>query len=118
MYLGSMMEIGTKNQIFHNTLHPYTQALLSAAPIPDPHAQINSIVLEGDIPSPVNCPKGCKFHTRCPKCMEICKSQRPKLKEVEPGHKVACFLCGSEAEDSGDEPSETGKPSGQEQKSK
>ena len=107
MYLGSMAEIGTKHQIFDNPLHPYTQSLLSAAPVPDPHAQINRIVLTGDVPSPVNCPPGCKFHTRCPKCMDICREKRPALKDMGDGHKVACFLCGSEPEETGSEQNET-----------
>ena len=107
MYLGSMAEIGTKHQIFDHPLHPYTQSLLSAAPVPDPHAQINRIVLTGDVPSPVNCPPGCKFHTRCPKCMDICREKRPALKDVGDGHKVACFLCGSEPEETGSEQNET-----------
>lgn len=107
MYLGSMAEIGTKHQIFDHPLHPYTQSLLSAAPVPDPHAQINRIVLTGDVPSPVNCPPGCKFHTRCPKCMDVCREKRPALKDVGDGHKVACFLCGSEPEETGSEQNET-----------
>lgn len=108
MYLGSMVEIGSKHEIFDNPLHPYTQSLLSAAPIPDPHAQINRIVLTGDVPSPVNCPAGCKFHTRCSKCMEICKQKRPALTDMGNGHKVACFLCGSPAEETGGETNEKG----------
>ena len=107
MYLGSMAEIGSKHQIFDNPLHPYTQSLLSAAPVPDPHAQINRIVLTGDVPSPVNCPPGCKFHTRCPKCMDVCREKRPALKDMGDGHKVACFLCGSEPEETGSEEHET-----------
>ena len=99
LYLGSMVEIGTKAQIFNSPKHPYTEALLSAAPVPDPHVKSNRIRLEGDIPSPVNCPTGCKFHTRCSKCMDICREKRPALTEVEPGHKVACFLCGSATEE-------------------
>ena len=92
MYLGSLVEYGDKNAIFKNPLHPYTQALLSAAPVPDPTAKRNRIILEGSIPSPANPPKGCKFHTRCQKCMEICKTVAPKVKEVEPGHTVVCHL--------------------------
>ncbi len=92
MYLGSMVEIGKKDQIFDNPMHPYTQALLSAVPMPDPSYKMNRIILQGDIPSPANPPSGCKFHTRCNKCMDICSKVTPKLKEYEPGHKVACHL--------------------------
>ncbi len=92
MYLGSMVEYGPKKMIFGNPLHPYTQALLSAAPVPDPAVKLNRIILEGSIPSPANPPSGCKFHTRCRHCMEICKSVIPETKEVEPDHMVACHL--------------------------
>lgn len=92
MYLGSVAEHGTTEQIFNNTMHPYTKALLSAVPVPDPDSKKQRIILTGDIPSPANPPKGCKFHTRCSECMEICKSVEPKLKEYEPGHRVACHL--------------------------
>ena len=92
MYLGSMVEYGTKDRIFANTLHPYTKALFSAVPVPNPHVKMNRVILQGDIPSPVNPPKGCKFHTRCDKCMEICKSVAPKYKQVEEGHYCACHL--------------------------
>ena len=92
MYLGSMVEYGSKKSIFENTLHPYTKALFSAVPIPDPHTKMNRIILKGDIPSPVNPPKGCKFHTRCDKCMEVCKTVAPKYLEVEKGHFCACHL--------------------------
>ena len=98
MYLGSMVEYGTKERIFNNTLHPYTQALFSAVPVPNPHVKMNRIILKGDIPSPVNPPKGCKFHTRCDKCMEICKSVAPTYREVEEGHFCACHLYASEEE--------------------
>ena len=92
MYLGTMVEFGKTEDIFKNPLHPYTQALLSAVPTPDPKAKMERIVLEGSIPSPANPPKGCKFHTRCPKCMECCKTEVPEVREIEPGHKVACHL--------------------------
>jgi len=92
MYLGDLVEYGSKESIFKNPLHPYTQALLSAAPIPDPAAKMNRIILEGSIPSPANPPTGCKFHTRCWKCMDICKREAPKVKEIEPGHTVVCHL--------------------------
>lgn len=92
MYLGSIVEFGPKDRIFSNPMHPYTKALLSAVPIPDPKVKMNRIILSGDIPSPVNPPAGCKFHTRCKDCMEICKSVAPFYKEYENGHRVACHL--------------------------
>ena len=92
MYLGSMVEFGSKDRIFNNTLHPYTKALFSAVPVPNPHVKMNRILLKGDIPSPVNPPKGCKFHTRCEHCMEICGKIAPDYKEVEEGHFCACHL--------------------------
>jgi len=92
MYLGSLVEYGSKTSIFKNPLHPYTQALLSAAPVPDPAAKKNRIILEGSIPSPANPPSGCKFHTRCRHVMDICKKVDPQTKEIEPGHTVACHL--------------------------
>ena len=92
MYLGNLVELSTKKEIFLNPLHPYTQALLSAVPIPDPTVKVKRIILEGSIPSPANPPSGCKFHTRCRECMEICKHEAPEFREVIPGHKVACHL--------------------------
>lgn len=92
MYLGNLVEYGPKKDIFRNPKHPYTQALLSAAPVPDPAAKMNRIILEGSIPSPANPPAGCKFHTRCRHVMEICKSVIPETKELEPGHMVSCHL--------------------------
>jgi peptide/nickel transport system ATP-binding protein len=96
MYLGSVMEHGSREQIFSKPMHPYTQALLSAIPVPDPTTKTNRIILKGDIPSPANPPKGCKFHTRCSKCMEICKTVIPNTIEYEPGHKLACHLYSQE----------------------
>ncbi|MBQ7368667.1 MAG: dipeptide ABC transporter ATP-binding protein [Clostridia bacterium] len=90
MYLGSMVEFGDKDKIFDNPMHPYTNALFSAVPNPNPDEKTNRILLKGDIPSPANPPMGCKFHTRCPKCMEICKHVAPVYKEYEEGHFVAC----------------------------
>ena len=90
MYLGAMMEFGSKEDIFSNPLHPYTQALFSAIPYPDPDVKMNRIVLGGDIPSPANPPKGCRFHTRCPYAKEICKHVTPEYREYEPGHCAAC----------------------------
>ena len=87
-----MMELGNTNDIFANPLHPYTQALFSAVPIPDPDVKMNRIILKGDIPSPANPPAGCKFHTRCAKCMAVCKHLAPRFKAVAPDHFVACHL--------------------------
>ena len=92
MYLGAVMEFGTKEDIFKNPLHPYTKALFSAVPNPDPTAKTERIKLEGDIPSPANPPKGCRFHTRCPYATEICKHVVPEYREYEPGHFTACHL--------------------------
>lgn len=94
MYLGSMVEFGKKNDIFSNPLHPYTKALFSAIPNPNPDIKMNRIVLTGDIPSPANPPKGCRFHTRCPYATEICKHKIPEYKEYEEGHFAACHLLG------------------------
>ena len=92
MYLGNLVEYGSTADIFRNPLHPYTEALFSAIPVPDPTAKMNRIVLEGSIPSPANPPSGCKFHTRCANCMERCKVEAPEQKEIEPGHYVVCHL--------------------------
>jgi peptide/nickel transport system ATP-binding protein len=92
MYLGTMVESAETAKIFDNPLHPYTKALFSAIPIPDPNYKMNRIVLQGSIPSPANPPKGCKFHTRCDKCMEMCKYAVPEWTEVEKGHFCACHL--------------------------
>ena len=92
MYLGGMMEFGTKEDIFNHPLHPYTKALFSAVPNPDPTVKMERIKLEGDIPSPAKPPKGCRFHTRCPYATEVCKHVPPEYKEHEPGHFAACHL--------------------------
>ena len=92
MYLGNFVEVGEKEKIYSNPMHPYTQALLSAVPVPDPTAKRERILLEGSIPSAHKPPTGCKFHTRCPKCMECCKTQAPELYEVDDGHYVYCHL--------------------------
>ena len=92
MYLGNLVEYGATEDIFKNPLHPYTKALFSAIPVPDPTAKMNRIVLEGSIPSPANPPAGCKFHTRCAQCMEQCKTEVPEQREIEPGHFVVCHL--------------------------
>lgn len=92
MYLGNIVEIADKEHIYDEPLHPYTQALISAIPVPDPRKKNQRIVLEGDIPSPANPPKGCPFHPRCPKAMVECSLTKPALKEVKQGHRVACHL--------------------------
>ena len=92
MYLGNFVEVGEKDKIYSNPMHPYTQALLSAVPVPDPTAKRERILLEGSIPSAHKPPTGCKFHTRCPKCMECCKTQAPERYEVDDGHYVYCHL--------------------------
>ena len=94
MYLGSMVEYGTKGDIFSNPLHPYTKALFSAIPHPDPDVKMNRIILKGDIPSPANPPKGCRFHTRCPHATDICKEKAPEYKDYGNGHCAACHLLG------------------------
>ena len=92
MYLGGLVETGSTNDIFENPLHPYTKALFSAIPMPDPDIKINRTILQGDIPSPANPPSGCKFHTRCKDCMGICKEQAPEAKDMGNGHVVRCHL--------------------------
>lgn len=92
MYLGNMMEKGNTDEIFRNPLHPYTKALFSAVPVPNPDVKMHRIILEGDIPSPANPPRGCKFHTRCSQCMNVCKFVAPRYAEVKPEHFVACHL--------------------------
>ena len=92
MYLGNLVEYGETADIFKNPLHPYTKALFSAIPIPDPTIKRERIVLQGSIPSPANPPQGCKFHTRCPYATERCKTERPTQREIEPGHYVVCHL--------------------------
>lgn len=96
MYLGNMMEYGDTDEIFDNPLHPYTKALFSAVPVPNPDAKMERIILSGDIPSPANPPKGCKFHTRCKECMSVCKMLEPKYIEHTKNHFVACHLYNEE----------------------
>jgi oligopeptide/dipeptide ABC transporter ATP-binding protein len=92
MYLGNLVEIGDKTEIYENTLHPYTQALLSSAPAAKRGDRREKIILQGEVPSPANPPAGCPFHTRCPKVMDVCRIDRPVLTEVVPGHSVSCHL--------------------------
>mgnify|MGYP002514129514 CR=1 FL=1 len=92
MYLGNVMEHGETDDIFNNPLHPYTKALFSAIPYPDPDVKMNRIVLNGDIPSPANPPSGCRFHTRCPYAKDICKEITPEYKDYGNGHCAACHL--------------------------
>ena len=92
MYLGNMVEIADKNSLYAEPLHPYTQALISAIPSPDPRIKKERIILKGDVPSPINPPSGCPFHPRCPMAMEECSKLKPVLKEVKPSHRVACHL--------------------------
>lgn len=92
MYLGHLVELSDSETLYDNPLHPYTKGLISAVPIADPTYKRETITIKGDIPSPSNPPSGCVFHTRCHACMEICKKQKPELKELDQGHYVACHL--------------------------
>lgn len=92
LYLGSLVEVASKDDLYNIPMHPYTQALISCVPLPDPEKKVDRIILKGDIPSASNPPSGCKFHTRCLHVKDICKEEVPILKEVGNGHKVACHL--------------------------
>lgn len=98
MYLGHLMELASSDELYKNPLHPYTQGLLSAIPIPDPHVEKKRtrVILKGEVPSPLSPPKGCVFCTRCPKALPICHQKRPVWQEISPGHKVACHLMSKE----------------------
>lgn len=92
MYLGKMVELTGRDELFANPLHPYTKALMSAIPIPDPTLKRERIILKGDVPSPLNPPKGCRFHPRCPIADKVCSEQEPEFREVSPDHFVACWM--------------------------
>jgi oligopeptide/dipeptide ABC transporter ATP-binding protein len=92
MYLGKIVEIADRASLFARPQHPYTEALLSAVPVPDPDAAKKRIILRGDVPSPINPPSGCRFHTRCPYAFDRCSTEEPQLQEILPGHHAACHL--------------------------
>jgi oligopeptide/dipeptide ABC transporter ATP-binding protein len=92
MYLGKMVEMAHRDELFLHPLHPYTQALMSAIPIPDPTLKRERVILQGDVPSPVNPPSGCRFHPRCPIAQDICSQEEPEFKELRPEHWVACWM--------------------------
>jgi oligopeptide/dipeptide ABC transporter ATP-binding protein len=92
MYLGKIVELAIYREIYLSPKHPYTQALLSAVPVPDLNAKSERIILGGDVPSPINPPSGCRFHPRCPECMDICRQEEPQLKNLGGDHRVACHL--------------------------
>jgi len=91
MYLGKIVEMGSKEDVFSRPVHPYTLALLSSIPVPDPKAKLQRIIPKGEIPSPISPPSGCRFHPRCPYAEKICSEREPQLEEIEPNHYVACF---------------------------
>jgi peptide/nickel transport system ATP-binding protein len=92
MYLGKIVEIGSKEEVFGRPIHPYTLALLSSIPVPDPKAKLERIIPKGEIPSPINPPTGCRYHPRCPYAQKICTDREPQLEENEPHHYAACFI--------------------------
>ncbi len=92
MYLGKMVELTARDDLFKDPLHPYTKALMSAIPVPDPNLKRERQVLKGDVPSPLNPPKGCRFHPRCPLADKICSEQEPEFRQAKPGHWVACWM--------------------------
>jgi oligopeptide/dipeptide ABC transporter ATP-binding protein len=92
MYLGKMVELTSREELFRNPMHPYTQALMSAIPVPNPRLKRERVILKGDVPSPLNPPKGCRFHPRCPWAIGICSQEEPQFKELLPNHWVACWV--------------------------
>ena len=92
MYLGRIVEFADKRELFANPLHPYTESLLDAVPVPDPRRVRRRRIVRGDVPSPIDRPSGCHFHTRCPYAVERCRHEDPALREIAPGHRVACHL--------------------------
>jgi len=94
MYLGQIIELANRTELFSHPLHPYTEALLSAIHAPDPHQKQERILLQGEVPSPVEPPPGCRFHTRCPRVMKLCNREQPALRLLEESHFVSCHLYG------------------------
>ncbi len=92
MYLGKLVEVAPRSELFRNPRHPYTKALMSAIPVPDPRLKRERIILKGDVPSPLKPPAGCRFHTRCPEAIERCKSEEPLLRETSTGYWTSCLL--------------------------